>query len=361
MIDKKISIIVPVYNVEKYIEKCIKSILAQENCNMEIIIVNDGSTDSSLKICNRISKYDNRIKIITQNNGGLSAARNTGLKYANGDYCYFIDGDDYLENNILEEIIDEIEEKSADCIVFGYRKVTENGKELIRLNLEEHNYMLQNNENYKEFIFGQYLSGKLAFAVWNKIYSMNIIKNNNLKFQPNKKIFAEDVCFNLIYFMFCRKIIIRKIISYNYLQRKDSIMQRTTEIKFTEFVNLYRVVQNQYQEKNFLTENIPCILLGLLVRDFWAYGAIDFFKEVIKYDKKEFIADQILEIKKSDIKLSKLFQGYLVNSICILENMLYSYFINEKGKLVIWIIINFYNRIYRIIYRGTEKVRKVYW
>ena len=123
-----VSVIVPVYNMEKYLEKCLKSIIDQTYKKIEIIIVNDGSTDSSIEICNKFKENDNRIKIITKKNAGLGMARNTGLENANGEYVYFIDSDDYIEETLIEDNIKLIKEYKLDIVTFGAILFEENEK-----------------------------------------------------------------------------------------------------------------------------------------------------------------------------------------------------------------------------------------
>ena len=125
----KLSIIVPIYNKEKYIKECLESIIKgielnnygylKKEDNIEIILINDGSTDSSIEICNKFKENDNRIKIITKKNAGLGMARNTGLENANGEYVYFIDSDDYIEETLIEDNIKLMKEYKLDISTFG--------------------------------------------------------------------------------------------------------------------------------------------------------------------------------------------------------------------------------------------------
>ena len=119
----KVSIIVPVYNVEKYIHKCIVSILSQTYKNLEIILVDDGSPDNCGKICDEYASNDNRIIVIHQKNGGLSAARNAGLNISTGNFIVFVDSDDYLENSAIEDCIHYIKINSCDILIFNWYNV----------------------------------------------------------------------------------------------------------------------------------------------------------------------------------------------------------------------------------------------
>ena len=120
----KVSVIVPVYNIEEYVSYCIESLVGQDYQNLEIILVDDGSKDLSFKICDEWSKRDSRIKIIRKPNGGLSSARNVGLDFATGEYVLFIDGDDYLANGAISAMMSIIETKEVDFVQFGYEEVS---------------------------------------------------------------------------------------------------------------------------------------------------------------------------------------------------------------------------------------------
>src|SRR5699024_3815218 len=117
---EKVTVIVPVYNVEDYLEKCIDSLLNQTYKNLEIILVNDGSTDDSANICDRYSHQDERVKVFHRNNGGLSDARNAGLKNVTGDYITFIDSDDYAETILIEEALKAIKKYNSEVVIYGY-------------------------------------------------------------------------------------------------------------------------------------------------------------------------------------------------------------------------------------------------
>lgn len=125
----KVSIIVPVYNVEKYVERCIESIIKQSYKNLEIILIDDGSKDNSGKICDEYAQKDNRIKVIHKKNGGLSDARNTGLNIADGEYICFIDSDDYIHKDLVKDNLEKLIQQKADMICFN--RFVINGEKII--------------------------------------------------------------------------------------------------------------------------------------------------------------------------------------------------------------------------------------
>ena len=149
---KLISIVLPIYNVENYIEKCMESVLNQTYKNIEIILVDDGSPDNCPIICDQYVKEDNRVKVVHKENGGLSDARNAGIKVANGDYITFIDSDDYVDKDYVEFLYNTIEETDADIAIGGHRVIYDSGK-IIEMEL-----IYPHGENYIKDIYLMILS-----------------------------------------------------------------------------------------------------------------------------------------------------------------------------------------------------------
>ena len=139
--DEKISVIVPVYNVEQYLERCVDSIINQTYKNLEIILVNDGSTDNSGKLCDELAKRDDRIRVIHKGNGGLSDARNAGIEEAESDLIGFIDSDDYIDEDMYELLIDNLRETNADLSMCGHGRLVP--KKLLRWLWKLRYYLLQ--------------------------------------------------------------------------------------------------------------------------------------------------------------------------------------------------------------------------
>lgn len=209
----KFTIIVPVYNVEKYIDKCIQSILNQTYKNYEIIIINDGSTDNSLK---KINTYKNnkKIKIITQQNKGLSAARNTGIKHSNGDYLLFVDSDDYIDNKLLETLNKTI--TNEDLIRFQARTVDELGNTIKEYNEQEFKDLDGNNSlNY-------ILKYHFVENTWLYCYNKKYIECNNFIFDEG--YIHEDFGLTPLLLLKTKNITSINYIGYNYLIRNNSIM-----------------------------------------------------------------------------------------------------------------------------------------
>ncbi len=212
-----ISVIVPVYNVEKYLERCINSIANQTYKDIEIILVNDGSTDGSLEICRKYAAADNRIQVIDKPNGGLSSARNAGIAVAKGEYIGFVDSDDYIRPDMYEKLYSRITAAEADIAVCGYRWVDEKG-----VDLPGYASIVEDEVCSKDEIFVKFTNNNYFYYVtaWNRLYKKRLF--DSVKF-PEGKLHEDEFTAHLFYDR-CEKIACCKDRLYNYVQRADSIM-----------------------------------------------------------------------------------------------------------------------------------------
>lgn len=217
----KYSIIIPVYNVEEYLDRCLKSILNQTYSNYEVIIVNDGSPDNSDNIIKSYEKEDKRFKEYKKVNGGLSDARNYGLKYATGDYLIFIDADDYIENNYLEKVNDVLEKnKDIDVLKFKIKLVDEGGN-LIRM---ENGLNKEGVTSFDELVKLEFLE-----PAWSYVYKLSFWKENNFTYL--KGMIHEDFGLTPEILMKANKIYYLNSYLYNYVQRNGSIMSSNNKEK----------------------------------------------------------------------------------------------------------------------------------
>lgn len=217
----KYSIIIPVYNVEEYLDRCLKSILNQTYSNYEVIIVNDGSPDNSDNIIKSYEKEDKRFKGYKKVNGGLSDARNYGLKYATGDYLIFIDADDYIENNYLEKVNDVLERnKDIDVLKFKIKLVDEGGN-LIRM---ENGLNKEGVTSFEELVKLEFLE-----PAWSYVYKLSFWKENNFTYL--KGMIHEDFGLTPEILMKANKIYYLNSYLYNYVQRNGSIMSSNNKEK----------------------------------------------------------------------------------------------------------------------------------
>ena len=258
-----ISIIVPIYNMELYLSKCIESIIKQSYDNIEILLVNDGSSDKSIEICKKYEKNDSRVRVINQKNCGVSSARNKGIDCSFGKYITFVDPDDYIEENMIERMYNVIEEKKADVVICGNKNIDENGKIT--------NADIKNKELDMSGIDG--LKGLLAEDIyncvsWGKLYKKSVFSNN--KFNCETKI-CEDL--EVLYKIFykCKKIVYIPDKLYVWLSRKDSVTkQKYNDLwrgeisicdKIVEFTRLNCPNITEYAIKRYIRVILSCFFI----------------------------------------------------------------------------------------------------
>ena len=208
-----ISIIVPVYNVEQYLEKCVCSIINQTYKNLEIILVDDGATDSSGNMCDELAKSDNRIKVYHKENGGLSDARNYGVERATGEYIGFVDSDDYIDSEMYEKLYEAIKKEDVDVAECNFRFIYSNR---ITNYTDDKYYLVLNKDEYtKEYVTMNRIFG----AAWTKLIKSSLAKE--IKF-PKGKLF-EDGFYSLELMKKARNFVIFDSPYYNYVMRENSI------------------------------------------------------------------------------------------------------------------------------------------
>ena len=174
--DKKplISVIVPIFRVEKYLEKCVSSIISQTYSNLEIILVDDGSDDNCPTICDNFQAKDSRIKVIHKTNGGLSQARNYGLRIATGDFIGFVDGDDWIEPCMYEALLSALLDTGADIAACNYHKESTDSKDIQRIATSSERHLYSSEEAMRMILS---LTGFIRTLVWNKLYRRSLLAN----------------------------------------------------------------------------------------------------------------------------------------------------------------------------------------
>ena len=209
-----ITIIVPIYNSQKYLEQCIESIINQTYKNLEIILINDGSEDESLNICNKYKKIDNRIIVINQENSGVSVARNSGLKKASGEWISFVDSDDWIEKKFCEILIKNATENNVDVVFSGYNKVYKD--EISKINVSN---------GVKKYSSEEFLIKVLNVQTSYGFIHMKLIKKsviNNIFFESELKV-AEDALFNIKLCENVKNFLLVPQALYNYRINSNSI------------------------------------------------------------------------------------------------------------------------------------------
>ncbi len=245
---KLISIIVPIYNVENYLEDCLESIINQTYSNLEIILVDDGSKDNCGKICDIYAEKDKRIKVIHKENGGLSDARNYGIEAATGEYIMFVDSDDLMELTACEKLCNEIESKDADMVIGNYIYVNNDGTPWSSEVFPKSKY-----KNFKLSIkdYGDSFY-VMNSAVWNKIYKLDFINKNNMRFVVG--IPGEDAPFTTLYFIKSKNVYYIDDVVYKYRQREDtSSISNNCTAKYFEGISVaYKLIYNNFKDNNEL-------------------------------------------------------------------------------------------------------------
>lgn len=234
---EKISVIIPVYNVERYLEQCLNSVVNQTYENIEVLIINDGTKDNSQEIIDLYkSRYPNKIYSFIKENGGLSDARNYGINKATGDYITFIDSDDYIDNTMIEKLYNKIKLDNADISACECYFKYETKMKRVGLNIDD-------NENIKNVMI------KLFPSAWAKLYKKDIFIHNNFK----KGIWFEDVEFLMRVYPTISKVAVVREPLYYYIQREDSITYTYNE-KLNDLITNWDGVIKHYKQESYYDE-----------------------------------------------------------------------------------------------------------
>lgn len=253
-----LSIVVPVYDVEQYLPRCIDSILKQSFTDFELILVNDGSPDNCPIICDEYADKDDRIKVIHKENGGLSDARNTGINKARGKYISFIDSDDFIVENAYEVLISQAEINSLDIITGN--ALNYYSEENIRLKTRKRSF--ESVLNGRSFLKKSYDEGAMVHCVVSSIYSSALIKDNNLFFK--KGILHEDNLWTPQVFLKAERVMYYDIDFYMHFQREGSITKSKDKTKNgIDLMNICYELEEIY--KTIQEEDIRAILYDVLV------------------------------------------------------------------------------------------------
>ena len=236
-----ISVIVPIYNVEKYLAECIESIIKQTYKNLEIILINDGSTDLSCEICNEYKEKDNRIKVINKKNEGVSSARNTGIDVSKGSYLTFVDSDDWIEDNFVEILYNKAKEKNADVVLCGYNRIIGNSKESINFVKKEYEFASE------EYLINT-LNPQTGFGFCHmKLFEKKCI--GSVRFKEDLKV-GEDALFNEEISANIKKAIFIEKNLYNYRINANSVV-RKFDVNYVEKYQKAMTESKKYILENF--------------------------------------------------------------------------------------------------------------
>mgnify|MGYP001625066162 CR=1 FL=1 len=249
-----ISIIIPIYNSENNLEKCIDSVVKQTYNNIEIILVDDGSKDASLEKCYKYSKLDNRIKVIHKENEGVAIARNVGINYSTGEYITFVDSDDWLEKNAIENLYNDLKEKNAEIVRGNYAIDNEKKTYAYGKLYEFENCLINKEDNYKrELLIKEILNGKFLSYVWLLLIKKSILIENKLSFKE-KITMMEDTIFYIELIKLNYNIYISNKINYHYYDNFASVTKSKNNIlkNIDSILNVNNILFNILKNNEYI-------------------------------------------------------------------------------------------------------------
>lgn len=320
-----VSIIIPVYNSELYLEKCLKSVTNQSLKDIEIIIINDGSTDNSRDIIERYAKNDKRIIFIDKENGGQSSARNSGLLKANGEYVAFIDSDDCVDENMIKDMYELCKSNKCDIAICDYNMIFEND-----IQSDKHNVFKLTNEVVDienmtgfEYIKKYMRTYKHGNEVCTRMYKNALLKDKNILFDKNSKSgipeIGEDMFFNFKVALYANKIASCNKAYYNYFIHNGSAMTSYKPNLLTRMVNLlekfyYYLLDEKVETKNNIELFIKDMFVSILKEEYVRYKREnrikEFTNELNKLQNNNFV------ISQKDIKCSSSKDNLIYKLIC---------------------------------------------
>ncbi len=259
----KVSVIVPVYNTSKYLKRCLNSISNQSLTDIEIIIINDGSTDSSLNIIKEFINNDSRIKLINKDNGGLSSARNAGLKIASGEYIVHIDSDDWIESSYLFDAYENAVNYNLDIVVTDVYWDWDNKKIEYHKDLDILEGKIISSEEYLDLFF----TGKVRSSVWNKMYRRELYICNGI-YHPENISLGEDMSTTPRLAFYADRIGKINHAYVHYIQNQDSITKNATEKNLNEIKIALEILKVFFKNRDMDTFEIRTLLYILLNYDF---------------------------------------------------------------------------------------------
>ena len=305
-----ISVIVPIYNVEKYLVQCIESILSQSYKDIELILVDDGSPDNSPQICDEYKKKDSRIKVVHKQNAGLGYARNTGLEHATGDFVCFVDSDDYLKAGAFETWMNYQSKYDADLVMASFEKANDLNEQLFTIRSTEKTAVYSTPIEVEKNLFWPMIGQEskvledctVNMCVWLNLYRREIIEANNIRFLSERDVLSEDICFNLQYLLCTQCAVVIPDILYSYRYNPTSLTGTYKGDEFFKACKLYDHVKKwsekaknqQYKEcrlERFMLTKTRELLFRLGGCKYSFSKKIEICKEIIRHPLMQQVLD----------------------------------------------------------------------
>ncbi len=335
----KVSLVIPVYNVEKFFRRCINSVLNQTLKDIEIILVDDGSLDNCPALCDEVSEQDSRVKVIHKKNEGLGFARNSGMKIANGEYIAFIDSDDFIDVNMMEVLYEIATKKHMQAVYCGV-KIYNNSGRVIKERIEVNNYTeFIGNTSCREIglnMIAPKNKNEYGYmpSVWHSIFNLSFLRANKLSFCSERQFKSEDIIFHIDFFAVANRIAFIPQSYYYYCYNGNSLsrtfntnLYERTRIQYLEM--LRRLHLNNYNESDYIVAHKYMLSKA---RGFLYYLALN---NIPKNDKRPLIKRVI-----NDTEIwTNLFHSNLKTILSFKLKLFY--FIFKKKQIWIFDILNF--------------------
>lgn len=324
---KLITIVVPVYNSARYLDRCIQSIIKQTYKNIEIILINDGSIDESFKICLKYKAKDSRIKVINKDNSGVSCSRNIGIEVSSGEYIVFVDSDDFLNYDMIEKLVRRQINSKSNITFCGFN-VIDSKEKLKKVNIEE-NLSISIENLFQEYI-DVFFENILILPLWNKIFEVSIIKNNNIKFKKDFSMF-EDTIFILEYLNNANKISYINETLYNYCVNEQSITSKYRDKTYESFKYFWKCMKKsilKYDIEKEIYLSLKSNFINryfVIIKSYYISGESDNkWNYIKKVSKDNEIKDlfEIKDIKNIKVKIKVIAMKYPINYIFHLYSLL---------------------------------------
>lgn len=338
-----ISVIVPVYNVEKYFDRCMESVLGQTYKNIEIILIDDGSKDSSGQMCDFYAEKDKRIKVIHKDNAGLGYARNTGLNKAEGKYVIFVDSDDYLEKDMIQNLYEDLIKYSADTCIGGYKRVYTDKTEIHANPFAGQCFsddLILKSVLVKMFGKERESNDYLEMSVWKILFSNEIIKKYDVLFPSEREFISEDIIFNTDYYKHSNKVYMSSNIGYCYCDNEDSLTTRYRADRFSAQIKLFKELEMRTKRLGIYEESQQRRISTLIAIARYSIKLEEKFKDingakVAKNNIKKICNDNTLRDcwhiynKKNDRFFSRIVNGL----------------IKHKLTQLLWVVMHIKNKV----------------
>lgn len=326
----KLTFLITTYNSEETIDKCLNSILSTPFCNYEILVVDDGSTDRTRDILNQYRDKNKNLKIIFQINKGVSEARNTGIKHANGDRIMFIDSDD--EVLFTSNVLKIINESQADLLAFQATYIKKD--QTVASNFPIRNMVFNNKSDRHKYIIEEYLKGSLGNTLWNKIFDKEIIINNKLRFTPGVSV-AEDFVFTAAYLLHCNKISTHSEFIYKYYIRENTLTSKYYSRPYiTEMFDHYFYMWSEkiFEHDQWNSNIIPFLLFEHGLQSYRNQNHLSSYQQLRK---------DLIKIITNDVTISVL-KSFINNSKFLMKDIDQEIYWDKKD-LAIYILDGNYN------------------